>query len=165
MRYCRGASVPDSDMDWSDEHSTQRFPKYKNTDKYLSFRLTHSRSLPNMETPKTTILEFDDSNRHLGVGLSRLSNSMAYLGKKYQIEITFAGETAPYMDLWCDKLPPASERPFMIARLLAVWVAFGEDGRPLVTPPRVCAFPLQYFMNPELTSNTGCRYRRLRPRR
>ncbi|CZR58617.1 uncharacterized protein PAC_08509 [Phialocephala subalpina] len=74
-----------------------------------------------MEAPRTTILEFDEftyfdeEEDPLGVGKDWLSALMSYLEKQYQINITSVGEIMPYLDIWCDKLPPASERPFMIA--------------------------------------------------
>ncbi|KAF8847210.1 hypothetical protein BDZ45DRAFT_755135 [Acephala macrosclerotiorum] len=83
-----------------------------------------------METPKTTILEFDD------VVL------IDYLEKKYQITISSVGGIMPYLDIWCDRLPPPSERPFMFSGLVTIWLSPGEDGYYGVDlGVRICLFP------------------------
>lgn len=90
-----------------------------------------------MRNPKTAALDFeefsyvDDQGTFRLIGAAWLDILCEYLEKHYQAESV--SESLPYLVVWCkDTVPPPSERPFMIAGLVAVWLVQGKDKYPQV---------------------------------
>jgi hypothetical protein len=90
-----------------------------------------------MRNPKTAALDFeefsyvDDQGTFRSIGSAWLVILMDYLEKYYQAQSV--SEMLPYLVVWCeDTVPPPSERPFMIAGLVAVWLVQGKDMYPQV---------------------------------
>jgi len=90
-----------------------------------------------MQNPKTAALDFeefsyvDDQGTFRRIGAAWLDILCEYLAKYYQAESL--SEILPYLVVWCkDTVPPLSERPFMIAGLVAVWLVQGKDTYPRV---------------------------------
>jgi len=90
-----------------------------------------------MPNPKTAALDFEEFSYVDGQGTFRridaawLDILSEYLAEYYQAESV--SERLPYLVVWCnDTMPPPSERPFMIAGLVAVWLVQGKDKYPQV---------------------------------
>ena len=103
-----------------------------------------------MRNPKTAALDFeefsyvDDQGTFRRIASACLLFLFEYLGEHYQAESV--SERPPYLVVWCkDTVPPPSERPFMIAGLVAVWLVQGKDKYPQV---RFSSSPLMYTRKP-----------------
>jgi hypothetical protein len=90
-----------------------------------------------MRNPNTAALDFeefsyvDDNGDFRSVDTAWLDMLADYLVEHYQAESV--SEMLPYLVVWCkDAVPSPSERPFMIAGLVAVWRIHGKDRYPLV---------------------------------
>ena len=90
-----------------------------------------------MRNPKTAALDFEEFSYVDDQGIFRRIDAAwleilgEYLEKHYQAQSV--SERLPYLVVWCkDTVPPPSERPFMIAGLVAVWLVQGKDKYPLV---------------------------------
>jgi hypothetical protein len=90
-----------------------------------------------MRNPKTAALDFeefsyiDDQGTFRRIDGAWLDILCEYLEKHYQAQSV--SEMLPYRVVWCeDTVPPPSERPFMIAGLVAVWLVQGRDKYPQV---------------------------------
>lgn len=92
---------------------------------------------PTRSYPKTAALEFeefsyiDDQGTFRRINATWFDTLTEYLGKYYQAQSV--SERLPYLVVWCeDAVPPPSERPFMIAGLVAIWLVQGIDKYPEV---------------------------------
>ena len=92
---------------------------------------------PTMRNPKTAALDFeefsyvDNQGTFRRIGAAWLEILSEYLEKHYKAQSV--SEILPYLVVWCkDTVPPPSERPFMIAGLVAVWLVQGKDKYPQV---------------------------------
>jgi hypothetical protein len=99
---------------------------------------------PTMRNPKTAALDFeefsyvDDQGKIRRIHTDWLVKLFEYLAKYYQAESVT--ERLPYLVVWCkDVVPSPSERPFMIAGLVTVWLVHKKDHYPAV---RFGSFPL-----------------------
>jgi hypothetical protein len=104
-----------------------------------------------MRNPKTAALEFeefsyvDDQRTFRRIDAASLDALSEYLAMNYQAQSV--SERLPYLVVWCeDAVPLPSERPFMIAGLVAVWLVQGKDKYPEVRFPSYLTY-----------TNTSCR--------
>jgi hypothetical protein len=92
-----------------------------------------------MRNPKIAALNFDEFSYVDNQGTFRRIDAASldilseYLAKNYQAQSV--SERLPYLVVWCkDTVPLPSERPFMIAGLVAVWLVQGKEKYPQVRP-------------------------------
>jgi hypothetical protein len=87
--------------------------------------------------PKTAALEFEefsyvnDEGTIDKIGIAWLEVLVDYLAEHYGAQSV--SENLPYLIVWCeDEVPLPSERPFLIAGLVAIWRVHGKDEYPMV---------------------------------
>ncbi len=94
---------------------------------------------PTTRFPQTASLDFEEFSyvdeqgrlRSEGITTAWLKVLLNYLEERYHA--VGVSEILPYLVVWCnDTVPPLSERPFMIAGLVAVWLVNEKDKYPPV---------------------------------